>query len=349
MDSEQKEALIQREVGRRIWYALVSQDWLCSTSQGLYSIQKRHFETVLPGHFDEETMTPVTDDTPVYTQASNYLNEIAYLLIKYHDDILDAPDLDSKYNVVLRYDARIRATAVDKTPTWLAPSTPSDPSWPRWVCWARHLHQASWAHKIIMMHQVFLGRSFKSPKYTYTRWACTNAAKIVIEEMAHERAPEEPQWWVEHAFVVTAGICLALDIFHRSDKDPEGQENHAWLERAIASLEKWPLSSVAIHGMKLLTSLNQEYKKKFDTERPTLSFANMPTFSENIALDTLARAATESTAAPLVVSDPAVGSDGWPMGIDFDMVGFEDLIDTLPMEAGLDNNMFFESMSSLAN
>ncbi|OAL56961.1 hypothetical protein IQ07DRAFT_527473, partial [Pyrenochaeta sp. DS3sAY3a] len=32
LDAQQKEAFIEREIGRRTWYNLVTQDWLCSTS-----------------------------------------------------------------------------------------------------------------------------------------------------------------------------------------------------------------------------------------------------------------------------------------------------------------------------
>lgn len=35
--------------------------------------------------------------------------------------------------------------------------------------------------------------------------------------------------------------------------------------------------------------------------------------------------------------------------LDVDMLGFEGLMDNLPMQSGLDNNMFFESMLSLTN
>ena len=126
---EQKDALIQREIGRRVWYALTTQDWLCSTSTGSYSIQRKHFSTIKPGYYDEETMTPVQDGTPTFAHTSNYLNEVAYLLICYHDDMLVAQDVAAKYNVVLRYDAKMRAMASDNMPACMDPSTPFDPSW----------------------------------------------------------------------------------------------------------------------------------------------------------------------------------------------------------------------------
>lgn len=348
LTGEQKEALIQREMGRRVWYALASQDWLCSTSQGLYNIQQRHFTTIKPGHYDEETMTPITDGTPTYAHISNYLNDVAYLLVCYHDDMLDASDLATKYTVVLRYDARMRAISADKMPACLSPKAPFCQDWPPWVAWSRRLHQASWAHKIIMIHQAFLGRSFKQPQYTYSRWACCNAAKITIEQLSYERDPEEPQWWVEQAFVVTAGICLALDIFHRPEKDPELGNHRMWIEKAIKTLDKWPTSSIANHGNRLLNSLLQEYSKKFEASRPNQPPSeSLLGFPENIAPASIAHAASESAQAQPLVSDGSVPPEPWPC--DIDMTGWDDLMDTIPLGACLDNDMFLDNMLTLAN
>jgi hypothetical protein len=112
-----------------VWYALASHDWLCSTSQGYYQIQKRHFTCTKPGYFDDETMTPIKDGSPTYSHMNNYLNDVAYLLVCYHDDMLDAPDLAAKYNVVLKFDAKMRVISTDKVPSWMSPNTPLNPSW----------------------------------------------------------------------------------------------------------------------------------------------------------------------------------------------------------------------------
>ncbi|KAH7126937.1 hypothetical protein B0J11DRAFT_526802 [Dendryphion nanum] len=355
LNAEQKDALIQREIGRRIWTALSAQDWLCSTSQGMYSIQKRHCTTTRPGNYDENTFEPIIDGSPTPTQIGNYVYDVAYLLISYHDEMLDSPDITTKYQVVLKYDSKMRRL-VDEIPACLSPRTPYNPAWPRWAGWARRLHQASWAHKIIMIHQAFLHKSFKSPQYTYSRWACATAAKVIIEQMSREREPDEPQWWVEQAFIVTSGICLALDIFHRSETDVEIRDYLTWIEKTIKLLEQWPNSSIATHGVRLLTSLVHEFNKKINSaskssHQNSLGSAAGLSFPENIAPASLARAAGEAEAAEEAasVSDPQP-PEGWPVaGIDVEMFGFEDIMDNLPVEAGLDNNMFFESMLSLAN
>ncbi|KAF2476189.1 uncharacterized protein BDR25DRAFT_309625 [Lindgomyces ingoldianus] len=349
---EQKEALIQREMGRRTWYAMVSHDWLCSTSTGQYSIQKKHFTTVWPGYFDEESMTPVGDDIPTVTQSALHLHNVARSLIEFHDEMLDAPDLMSKYNVVLRSDQKMRALCTERVPKCMSPGTPFNPSWPRWVVWARRLHQASLYHKIIMIHQGFMPKSFKCPQFAYSRWACIDSAKQIIKHLSPEREEEEPQWWVEQAFVVTAGLCFALDLFHRSEREPETQEYLALVEKAIQLLQRWlPTSSLAAHGIRLLTSLLNERNKRIEASRPNLpSSATIDTFPNNISPAAIAHAASESSPANAIISDPEAPADPWvPATQDLDMVDFEEFMDTFPLEAGLDNNMFLENMLSIAH
>ncbi|PVH97630.1 hypothetical protein DM02DRAFT_674005 [Periconia macrospinosa] len=361
MTTKQREALMQREIGRRCWIGLSSQDWLCSTSQGMYQIHKRHFTTILPRHFDEYTWERIRDDNvPTHTMMTTFLNEVAYQLSRYLDDMIDAPCLESKYNVVLKYDALIRAINLEKLPRFLRPTTPYNATWPQWTRWARRSYEASSAHKIIMIHQSFLGKSFKDPRYTYSRWACVSSAKIVVELMK-TRYPEEPQWWVEHAFVVTAGLVLGLDLFHRGGKGSEAAESKAGVEQAVKILLNWPTSSVAIHGIRLLTSLLEEHTKNTSPQSSSKQHDGQqqqrehnPPSPENMGPLAIAEAARVSASIQppqqpqqqleeeqvaqnqdIFVSEPS-----W-MNIDFDidMMNLDMLVDP-----GVNSNVFFEGM-----
>ncbi|KAF2271033.1 hypothetical protein CC78DRAFT_506514 [Lojkania enalia] len=352
LNSEQKQALVQREIGRRIWYAITSQDWICTTSQGLYNIQPRHFSSIKPGFYDEETMDPITDDIPNIAHHTNHLNDVARLLIRYQDEVQDATDMTTKYTVVLKFDTKMREMAAEKIPKVLSPRTPINPSWPRWVVWVRRLHQISCSHKIIMMHQIFFNKSFKSSKYAYSRWACVDAAKTIISQTSTEREENEPQWWVEQAFLVTSGLTLALDLFHRSSQETEAREDQIWIDKAIKTLQNCPSSSLAIHGVRLINSLLIERLKKLENAQPTrpLSGTTQP-FPTDIGPATLLGQASEIDQVQATsIACPLTANDAWaPPSLDIDMVGFEDLKDNLPLEVGFDNNVFLESMLSLAD
>lgn len=197
-----------------------------------------------------------------------------------------------------------------------------------------------------MIHQSFISRSFKDARYTYTRWACATAAKNVIA-LYTVRDPEEPQWWVEQAFVVTASLCLLLDLFYRQDTGPEIEEYLVCVQEAIRYLQQFFTSSVALHGVRLLVSLLQEYNKVHEGVRPP----SVPTATTS--LDDLQMAdrapATHAQSLPTNPEVPLSSQEAAQFNFDIDNIVFEDLMDYLPVEGGLDNNVFLDSITGLAN
>jgi hypothetical protein len=114
---------------------------LCSTTQNSHTgtIQKRTFTTALPMHVDETTMLPVDNSTPRVTLVGRYLYDYSIMLLDFHNTMVGAIDADdaTKYAIILKYDAELRAISVEKVPTAFSPHTPLDPAWPRWTKWAR--------------------------------------------------------------------------------------------------------------------------------------------------------------------------------------------------------------------
>jgi transcription elongation factor SPT5 len=200
-----------------------------------------------------------------------------------------------------------------------------------------------------MLHQSFLSKSFKDARYTYTRWATATAAKNIIN-LCTARDPDEPQRWVEQAFVVTAGICLILDMFHRPNSDPEAVEYHAYVQRAIQHLQQFVTSSVALHGVRLLLSLIQEYSRLQEGSRPRTAPTNMcACVPANITDIQIPEAARETHGQCLNPSSevPPSSDEATQFNFDIDMVAFEDLMDYLPTEGSLDNSVFLDSMYGL--
>jgi hypothetical protein len=142
LNAEQKQAFIDREIGRRVWSSIASQEWLCSTSQSSYNvtIQRRQFTTPKPMELDDDTMLPINDDRiPSFTLVSRYFYDYAGLLLDFHNVMLEALDKEDsvKYAMILKFDGEMRAVCAEKVPQCLAPRTPLQPHWPKWVKWAR--------------------------------------------------------------------------------------------------------------------------------------------------------------------------------------------------------------------
>jgi transcription elongation factor SPT5 len=197
-----------------------------------------------------------------------------------------------------------------------------------------------------MIHQSFITRSFKDARYTYTRWACSTAAKNVIG-LYTERDPEEPQWWVEQAFLVTASLCLLLDLFHRQDSGQEAEEYLVCVQQAIRYLQQFITSSVALHGVRLLISLLQEYNKLHEGVRPCAA-TTAPTSLNDLQMSD-AVPIPQISSLPANPEVPLSSQEAAQFNFDIDNLVFEDLMEYLPAEGGLDNNVFLDSIYGLAN
>ena len=301
-----------------------------------------------PQNLDEETIEPTRDQaTPTFTHIGNYFFDYAALLLDFYNATVNAEDQDefTRYEILLKFDGEMRAMYAEKLPQCLSPRMPLKPGWPKWIVWARRLHQASVNHKIITMHQNYLSKSFKNVRFTYSRWACTASARNIIN-LYGTRELNEPQWWVEQAFVVTAGICLILDLFHRADAEPEVQEYLACVNKAIVFLQQFFTSSVAVHGVRLLRSLLQEYTKlhKGLENNVPLSPALLDRAEKSLP-DT--QRVTQTL--PANVEIPWSFDESAQFNFDIDALGFEDLMDYLPVESSLDHQVLFDSMCSVGN
>ncbi|KAF2132033.1 hypothetical protein P153DRAFT_354686 [Dothidotthia symphoricarpi CBS 119687] len=354
LSPEQKQALIDREIGRRTWYTITTQDWLITVSQGTHNtaIQKNHFTTSRPRLFDDKTMTLTSDSTPALAHIGNFFFDNASGLLNFFTAMSDVQDEDdaTRYGVVVKYDGDFRADNLENMPICLSHRTPINPAWPCWTKWARRMYQSAYNHNIIMIHQTFLSKSFKEPRYTYSRWASTNAAKIIIG-LYTTREPDEPQLWVEQAFVVTAGICLGIDLFHRSDRDSETQEYYACVHKAIDYLGLFPTSSVATHGRRLLTSLIQKYMKIIEEARSnsqTIHDRSFPDMSSAPPDMSLAGVAGMASTLPSNLDVHPANDETVPFHLDTNMLDFdfEDIM--CGIQDSMDYNPFLDSMLSMA-
>lgn len=187
--------LIRREVGRRIWARMCTQDWFSIPSSDMYSINKQHFTTTKPRRIDDVSMDLAGDRVVVATDLVNLLYDIASLMADFHDSITALSDPAAKYDQVLRYDSKMRVLGTQSM-RHLFSSRATKASGSHWVRWAKGVASIVQAHKIIMIHRSFLGKSFTDPRYTYTRWASVTASKTILSGVESATADKErPAFW----------------------------------------------------------------------------------------------------------------------------------------------------------
>ncbi|ETI23861.1 hypothetical protein G647_05668 [Cladophialophora carrionii CBS 160.54] len=222
---------------------------------------KLDFSSTKPSSRDHLTMEPIPPTFPTYISYGNYLFEIAKLMVGHHKATIRSTTPYTKYEQVLAYDAQMRTLAPTGMPRYFHVVEPTHPSWPEWVPWARRSLTICFAHKMIMIHRNFIRQSFTNPAYSMTRTTCVAAAKAILKEanLAKDRAG--PIIWVDKAFCVAAGMVLCLDIFHRSESDPEFKSHKERITKCIQFLRRYDTSTIAVRGAKVLIFLLAERDK----------------------------------------------------------------------------------------
>ena len=267
---DQRHRLIRRELGRKLWSQLCVQDWMSLPSTGNHNINPSHFTTTKPSSRCHLTMETLPATFPTYISYGNYLFEIAKLVVRHHEAMLQSTTPFTTYQHVLDYDTQMRDLATKGIPRYFHIVEPIDPSWPEWVHWARSSLTVCFAHKIIMIHRAYIRQSFTNPVYSMTRITCTAAAKTILNEAKQAKDVNGPIIWVDKAFCVAAAIILCLDIFHRSESDPELSIHQGLVLECIEQLRKFDNSVIAVRGAHLLSEILAE------RDRATLSLGWPP-------------------------------------------------------------------------
>ncbi|EXJ91833.1 hypothetical protein A1O3_00383 [Capronia epimyces CBS 606.96] len=361
----QRDKVIKRETGRRLWSQLCIQDWFSIPFSEMYSVQKMHFTSLRPMTCDELTMEPLPDDVPSMVGFPNLLFDIASLMPQMHDAIISSNTLYTKYEQVLDYDAKMRALATEGCAPYFSMREAIQPNWPTYVPWARRSLTICIAHKIIMIHRAFLGRSFTEPAFDFTRRTCMAAAKTILKEARQAYDEEGPMLWIDQAFMVAAGITLALDIFHRQGNEPEYDEHRKLVENTISMLGKFENSMIALRGIRLLSSLLAEqarlsadqtlenYRKRThgmaEHGQPKRQKFNVPKFVEsfvgNDSFTHSLRSANRGGEASMDVREPSEARTPAAQDSAFTMdLGYETFEQLFPPHTGISNNFLFEDL-----
>ncbi|CAO2650802.1 Nn.00g090990.m01.CDS01 [Neocucurbitaria sp. VM-36] len=256
--ADQRHLVLKRELGRKLWSQLCVQDWMSLPFAGNHNINPAHFTTTRPSSRDHLTMEPLPATFPTYISYGNYLFEIAKLVVRHHEAMLQSTTPFTKYQHVLDYDTQMRDLATKGIPRYFHVMEPIDALWPEWVHWARSSLTVCFAHKIIMIHRAYIRQSFTNPVYSMTRITCTAAAKTILNEAKQAKYVTSPIIWIDKAFCVAAAIILCLDIFHRPESDPELEIHKNLVLECIEQLRKFDNSVIAVRGVNLLTEILNE-------------------------------------------------------------------------------------------
>jgi hypothetical protein len=253
-------SVAEKEIGRRVWTQLCTQDWFSIPFSESYIVNPLYSSSEPPSNCDDHDLRSMPLHTPTITSYSRFLYEIASIMPELQDGLMSCNTTYTRYEQVLKSDARLRTLAIKERPLFLS-SIALDNSWPVWIPWARRALAISSSHKIIMIHRSFLSDSFTNTAFGFTRRTCLAASKTIVKEFKLVVEEDGPVLWIHQAFAVAAGIILSLDILHRDRQSTDCSEHTELIETVVLILHTRRNSTIAMRGTKLLQALLAEISK----------------------------------------------------------------------------------------
>ncbi|KAF2026263.1 hypothetical protein EK21DRAFT_103342 [Setomelanomma holmii] len=257
---EAKGNTTEKEIGRRVWCQLCSQDWFGIPFSESYLINPLYATSEPPSNCHDRDLLPLHSSIPTITSYSRFLYEIASIMPRLQDGLMSCNTPYTRYEQVLKWDSRLRTLAIQERPTFLTGS-PLEPNWPSWIPWARRALAISSSHKIIMIHRSFLSDSFTNPAFSFTRRTCLAASKTIIKEYKKVAEEDGPVIWIHQAFAVAASIILCLNMLHCDGETQEHEEHRQLVDAVIDILRSCYNSMIASRGVKLLEALLNEVSR----------------------------------------------------------------------------------------
>ena len=316
-------ALINREIRKRLWCVLASEDWVSISVRRSYAIFPSHCTTPLPTNcLDADLATghlaplPLSNPTPVAKILLSH--KIAACVRRFFEDVNAANSSGPSYDRALQVDREIR-DVLKTAPAWLREAEADVGHLPAWVAWVRHYWPISVNHKIIAVHRVFLGRSFKNLQYAYSRKAAIESARTIVGQLKKGRGMPYQQIWTVPYHAIVAATTLVLDVFQGSTSDGENQQKRAEVQDALAELTILADNSdIARRGVQmLLTLLTEEAKHRRPHSAPTPGSLPGTSSSKRTAGDGLlegearfgqaAKRVAMTVTTPRLTSSPSLG------------------------------------------
>ncbi|GAA6024107.1 hypothetical protein JCM10207_003167 [Rhodosporidiobolus poonsookiae] len=276
--------LVQREVRKRLWWALAAEDWYTIPYRRAYTIFPTHFTTPPPLNIHDADLalglsTPRPLDEPTIASKVLQAYKVAAVIRTFFESVNGfSPSSSSSssgrtqdlgpetFEKLLEADRQIRAI-IEEGPRYLRELDwePEDQGKSAgWMPWFRRYWIMSVSHKLLMCHRVFLGRAFRDARYGYARKAAIEAARSIIQELVRGKdLPYQDVWTVPY-HAISAATTIILDIFQTPSSDPDLVHKRNEVAQALEELrllDEEGNSAIAERGVKLLSTLLAEESK----------------------------------------------------------------------------------------
>nr|XP_031863734.1 uncharacterized protein CI109_000986 [Kwoniella shandongensis]KAA5530806.1 hypothetical protein CI109_000986 [Kwoniella shandongensis] len=268
---------IERELGRRLWWSLVSQDaYTASTSGFTYLVNLSHSTTSIFANVDDEDIRggSAYHSKPIneITTSTYHIAKIDFaLVVRRFIDAINANFPDASYEDIMDLDGRFRQV-YQGLPTQLRPDLPQpfDISFAgsrRYLVEQRIFMGITLHNRVMRLHRAYMVRGYDDPRYAYSTKVCLESAYALLD-LVRQSPQTLCRWWVVLVHVWTGGLIISADLVRGSREETTRQRQRDGVKLAIALLEPISRTSpVALRGVKVLKSLLNQVKHTENRKR----------------------------------------------------------------------------------
>ncbi|GAA5842874.1 hypothetical protein JCM11251_005834 [Rhodosporidiobolus azoricus] len=260
--------LVQREVRKRVWFALCAEDWYSIPYRRAYAIFPSHVTTPPPLNCHDADLSAGevisrSQDEPTVVSKILIAYKVAATIRTFFEHVNSRSDSDLSYEVLLEADREIRRV-INEGPQYLLPEKEPEDGDRLWLPWFRRYWIISVSHKLLICHRVFLGRAFRDPKYAYSRKSAIEASRSIVQELERGKCMPKQDVWTVPYHIISAATTIILDIFQTPSSDPDVAHKRHEVGLALEQLrllDSEGNSQIAARGVTLLTTLLAEEAK----------------------------------------------------------------------------------------
>ncbi|KFY53881.1 hypothetical protein V496_07364 [Pseudogymnoascus sp. VKM F-4515 (FW-2607)] len=202
------EEIIQREMGRRVWWHLVEVEWNFTPYHRYSSVAPNHFNTALPN---------ITDEGEYVSSNTHSTHSLSFLLATCQSarvlyDLYGSlePNQNPSYEAVLaasdQLDKICHSFHVKPQQLVESPTTTSTSSYMRAVL------EMTLAYRSYVIHRAYYVKSLSEMAFQKSHVTCVKAAETILN-LADKGLPSTfYRLWNVTLWLVSAGIVLSLDL-----------------------------------------------------------------------------------------------------------------------------------------
>ncbi|GAA5853014.1 hypothetical protein JCM9279_003783 [Rhodotorula babjevae] len=252
------QALVDREVKKRVVWALVHSEWFAIPFKGYSLLTRLQVTTPLPLNATDEDLSKgelVDRPRDEYTGASwllQYIEIGSAMSSAFEHAVSDKASASQAYQSFLLADKQLEAL-LGNLPRWLRADAGAE-GLPDRVEMMRSTFLISLQHKILSIHRPFLAKPSRANSYSFSRRRVIEAARAILREAP--RAVGIRIWTIIY-HVSVASFSLTLELYEQlKQPSPDNDDIRREIHQALPTLEALKqASAIAERGLGLVLPL----------------------------------------------------------------------------------------------